>query len=511
MINGKEQQPSSDRFDIISSKSTRLIIVDPENVQRKIEQPPESHLVLLHKMDDDMPSPAKFGHIDYSTDPETDAFWLSGRIQFTAPENEKDTEQWQDIILQNIEGELTTLGVQVSQKPEHRSTLYAELTEGYIVKISIEENTNACGVVLEVEESPSKDINATSDDKNSVSAPRIMLVRNFLMLWNTTLSSITSLYGDGNHQGTKDITIHLPDRIGLPQSSLTSSIPEAERIDASEIRPLRFDDIGGASEAKAFLQRMALAYRNQDIAKQYGIKPSSFLLHGPAGTGKTSLVHAFAHEIDAALKEYSSSDIIDKYAGNSGKAIHQIFEEAKKSTDPLVLFFDEFDSITPKGREGTSERQQVKNILKKQLVDLHNYPHIVVAAATNCDMGDFDEALVRAGRLRPLYVAVPTEEERIDVWGCVLWRQINELDSIPDYATTTRRNTLHIPDQFSLYSSEVNPQELAGHSDGLTGADMVAILQQIQENKFLRRIEQNEVSTITQADILDAIRHYQKP
>lgn len=81
MINGKEQQPSSDRFDIISSKSTRLIIVDPENVQRKIEQPPESHLVLLHKMDDDMPSPAKFGHIDYSTDPETDAFWLSGRIQ----------------------------------------------------------------------------------------------------------------------------------------------------------------------------------------------------------------------------------------------------------------------------------------------------------------------------------------------------------------------------------------------------------------------------------------------
>ena len=126
-------------------------------------------------------------------------------------------------------------------------------------------------------------------------------------------------------------------------------------------------------------------------------------------------------------------------------------------------------------------------------------------------MGDFDEALVRAGRLRPLYVAVPTEEERIDVWGCVLWRQINELDSIPDYATTTRRNTLHIPDQFSLYSSEVNPQELAGHSDGLTGADMVAILQQIQENKFLRRVERNEVSAITQADILDAIRHYQKP
>ena len=71
--------------------------------------------------------------------------------------------------------------------------------------------------------------------------------------------------------------------------------------------------------------------------------------------------------------------------------------------------------------------------------------------------------------------------------------------------------TTHIPDQLSLYSSEVNPQELAGHSDGLTGADMVTILQQIQENKFLRRIEQNEVSTITQADILDAIRHYQKP
>jgi excinuclease UvrABC nuclease subunit len=67
------------------------------------------------------------------------------------------------------------------------------------------------------------------------------------------------------------------------------------------------------------------------------------MLHGPGGTGKTSLVHAFANSIQANLREYSSADIVSKWVGKSGERIAEIFKSAKKEKDPLVLFFDEFE------------------------------------------------------------------------------------------------------------------------------------------------------------------------
>lgn len=511
----REQQPTS-TYDIITARATRLLIANPDRVRERVEQPGIS-LSLLQASDETMPSPAKFGYIHYGHDAAADNFWLSGRINFNPPENQKDAEPWQDELLEYVEATFLDSEAPVHYSPSHRSTLYVPLDEKFVAKITIEENTEHCGLVLEVENFaklqralgvPDKKP-AGSDATTTDDTPRFVLVRDFLSQWNSVLSCITTLYGD-EQSSVKDIIITVPELTLASQKSLDSSIPDAERVDTNTGALAGFDSIGGATQAKELLELMALAFKEPELAKEYGITPSSFLLHGPAGTGKTSLAKAFAHEIDAELREFSSTDIVDMYVGNSGKFIKKIFQDAKKVTKPLVLFFDEFDSIAPKGNVGTSERQQVKNVLKKELIDLHEHPHIIVAAATNCDMGDFDEALIRAGRLTPLYVAAPNRNERVDIWSIVLWKQISKLDAMPDVVVTTPRHRLYTPDEFHLYTNDVDSGVLADQSDGMTGADMEEILQRIQRRKFIARVKQGEMSPITQADILDEIRLYQK-
>jgi SpoVK/Ycf46/Vps4 family AAA+-type ATPase len=64
------------------------------------------------------------------------------------------------------------------------------------------------------------------------------------------------------------------------------------------------------------------------------------LLHGPPGTGKTLLAQATAHECGATLLSICPSDILSKYQGDSERAIRNLFETARTSNEPVIVFFD---------------------------------------------------------------------------------------------------------------------------------------------------------------------------
>ena len=67
------------------------------------------------------------------------------------------------------------------------------------------------------------------------------------------------------------------------------------------------------------------------------------LMHGPAGTGKTSFVHFLVNEYDFELKHVRCSDVLDKYVGGSEQNVARIFEEAN-DTESIILL-DEVDSL----------------------------------------------------------------------------------------------------------------------------------------------------------------------
>jgi SpoVK/Ycf46/Vps4 family AAA+-type ATPase len=409
----------------------------------------------------------------------------------------------------------------------HQSTLYAQLDDTWATQLSFVESTNSYNIEMRLErlsniESSQIIYESTIepiyfephlDQQDTSDTEPYELVKRFTHQWATALSSITKVFGPASSaSGISTFAINLPEQIN---PSVGTALERVERpLSDSEATPETtlptFDDIGGAYYAKEQLRPIMYAFTYPEIATHYDIQPSSFILHGPGGTGKTSLVHAFANSVNAEIHEYASSDIVSKWVGQSGEKMAEIFTKAKETEGPLVLFFDEFDSIAPKGDAGTSERRDVKNILKRELsIIAKHHPNIIVAAATNNDTDDFDEPLLRAGRLQPIPVLAPTATERAEIWSLMLERSIYKTSpSIP--VTDTEFDA--IVSKKPVYAiADLNLAELTEATDDYTGADIEQILIAARQKAFVTAVETGEMQSITHADLMAAIRHYQKP
>ncbi|TYZ68612.1 hypothetical protein PybrP1_009758 [[Pythium] brassicae (nom. inval.)] len=113
-------------------------------------------------------------------------------------------------------------------------------------------------------------------------------------------------------------------------------------------------------------------------------------------------------------------ELLDKYVGESERAVRQVFQRARASS-PCVVFFDELDALAPRraggagseGGNGVSER--VVNQLLTEMDGLDARRNVFVIAATNRP-DIIDPAMLRPGRLdKLLYVALPVAAERLAI------------------------------------------------------------------------------------------------
>ncbi|KAF1937593.1 AAA-domain-containing protein [Clathrospora elynae] len=198
---------------------------------------------------------------------------------------------------------------------------------------------------------------------------------------------------------------------------LPTIVPSSKREGFATVPDTTWRDVGALSAIREELE-MAICepIKNPERFRKVGITAATgVLLWGPPGCGKTLLAKAVAAESKANFISVKGPELLNKYVGESERALRQVFMRARSSV-PCVIFFDEIDALIPKRSTELHEASaRVVNTLLTELDGLSMREGIYLIAATNRPEM-IDEAMLRPGRLETLlYVELPKPEERVDI------------------------------------------------------------------------------------------------
>ncbi|CAF9910997.1 MAG: hypothetical protein GOMPHAMPRED_007265 [Gomphillus americanus] len=199
--------------------------------------------------------------------------------------------------------------------------------------------------------------------------------------------------------------------------------PSLKREGFTTLPDTTWADVGALSDIQQQLKD-AIVYpilHPEKYAKVGITTPSGVLLCGPPGCGKTLLAKATANEAQANFITIRGPQLLNKYVGESERAVREVFTRARSSA-PCVVFFDEFDSLATKRNDEAGSNARVVNALLAELDGADDRNGVFVVATTNrVDM--IDEALLRPGRFEKiLRVGLPQKEDRVTILKTLLRR-----------------------------------------------------------------------------------------
>ncbi len=195
--------------------------------------------------------------------------------------------------------------------------------------------------------------------------------------------------------------------------------PSAKREGFAVVPNTTWNDIGALSYVREEL-RLAVVepIRHPQLFASVGITaPAGVLLYGPPGCGKTLLAKAVANESHSNFISVKGPELLNKYVGESERAVRQVFERAAASV-PCIIFFDEIDALCPRRSQDSSSDSSSSRIVNQLLTEMDGLSDrngVYLLAATNRP-DILDPALTRPGRLdKALYVRLPNSSERADI------------------------------------------------------------------------------------------------
>ena len=125
------------------------------------------------------------------------------------------------------------------------------------------------------------------------------------------------------------------------QDALKEIEPSAMREVLVEIPDVTWDQVGGLQDVKEELREAVewpLKYPDL-FAQLNATPPKGLLLYGPPGTGKTLLAKAVAHESESNFISVKGPELLNKFVGESEKAVREVFRKARQAS-PCIIFFE---------------------------------------------------------------------------------------------------------------------------------------------------------------------------
>jgi len=243
-----------------------------------------------------------------------------------------------------------------------------------------------------------------------------------------------------------------------------------------------FKDVGGMEALKEEI-RMKIIYplEHPELYEAYGKKiGGGILMYGPPGCGKTHLARATAGEIKASFITMGISEVLDIWIGSSERNLRDLFDTAR-SNRPCVLFIDEVDALG--SRRSDMRTSSGRHLINQFLAEMDGIDRsnegVLVLAATNAPW-HVDPAFRRPGRFdRVLFVPPP---------------------DAPGRASILRILATGKP------QADLDFDAVARKSEGFSGADLKAIVDQAIERKLAEAMKTGRPEPLSTRDFLDCAK-----
>jgi proteasome-associated ATPase len=228
---------------------------------------------------------------------------------------------------------------------------------------------------------------------------------------------------------------------------------EAEELVLEEIPDVSYEDIGGLEgQIEAIRDAVELPFLYAELFSEHQLEPpKGVLLYGPPGCGKTLIAKAVAKSLADKVRERTGRqdahsyflnikgpELLNKYVGETERQIRQIFQRAKERSEeglPVIVFFDEMDSIFRTRGSGISS--DVESTIVPQLLSeldgVETLKNVIVIGASNRE-DLIDPAILRPGRLDvKIKIERPDAAQAADIMA----KYLNQ--SVPIHAEEARR------------------------------------------------------------------------
>jgi proteasome-associated ATPase len=223
-------------------------------------------------------------------------------------------------------------------------------------------------------------------------------------------------------------------------------VPKAEVEDLvlEEVPDVSYSDIGGLSrQIEQIRDAVELPFLHADLFREYQLRPpKGVLLYGPPGCGKTLIAKAVANSLakqvgvargEERLTSYflniKGPELLNKYVGETERTIRLIFQRAREKASegtPVIVFFDEMDSVFRTRGSGVSSDVETTIVpqLLSEIDGVEGLENVIVIGASNReDM--IDPAILRPGRLDvKIKIERPDAEAARDIFAKYLTTEL---------------------------------------------------------------------------------------
>lgn len=222
--------------------------------------------------------------------------------------------------------------------------------------------------------------------------------------------------GRSVHYSDEDFSPLCLDEFALEEISDITGIARNKKPiitdETTSYKPEKFTLAGRPEIEKFFNEHIIDILNEPERYKRLGIEfPSSVILYGPPGCGKTYAVDKLAEYLGLPRFDINSSAIASPYIHDTAKKIASVFESAIKNA-PSIIVIDEMESYLSNRETLSSNSQHFEEVAEflRQIQEAQKNKVLIIAMTNMYDK--IDPAILRRGRFdHHIEVGLPSEDE----------------------------------------------------------------------------------------------------